>query len=548
MPENRESILIVEHDPEISSFLADQALKPFGFKTTVEADSSAAIQRIMTDPPEVLLVDIGLPGLSGKDILVALNAQSIQVPVIMLAGRGMENKVLPAFRLGAVDALFWPVREAEVISAVERALNQKRVEREREQLALRLRQTNQELQQRVQELTTLYNIGKAAVTVSDQKVLFDRLVQGAVEVTGADAGWFLHRDDYSRAFLLKAQLNLPHNLVDNLDRPWDDGLSSMVAISGEPLAIHGAPLKRFKIAPLGNSALVVPVKVKREVIGILEVIRKSDQAFSIANQKLLEAIADYASISIVNARLFHYLEERAHILQHSMNQAEISAKIQAALLQETASLLMQSRQYAAEHIRQLLKQQGRLNLEQVERLRSTQQSLKQIGSLLERLPPPPKSLKEREVFNLVETIRNSVDRYQPLAQESKIVVEIRLPGEPVLVRANPSHILAVLDGLISNAIKFSLHGGQIQVNLANEPHHTAHIQIQDAGLGISTDDQALVFSGKYQSEALAAEQFGGAAIGLPLIREVIELNGGKIWFDSTLGSGTIFHITLPIAS
>lgn len=546
MPENRESIYVVEHNREISSFLANQALKPLGYRLTVESDSSAAIQQIAVDPPDVLLVDIDLPGLSGKDMLVALNAQSIQVPVILIAGRGMENKVIPAFRLGAVDALFWPFREAEVVSAVERALNQTRNERERDELASRLRQANQELQQRVHELTTLYNIGKAAVTVSDQKVLFDKLVQGAVSVTGADVGWFLRRDDFSRAFLLKAHLNLPRALANNMDKPWDDGLSSMVAISGEPLSIHGTPIKRFKIAHLGSSALVVPVKVKREVIGLLEVARKADQAFSVANQKMLEAIADYASISIVNAQLFHYLEERAQSLQQSMDQAEINALIQAALLQDTTRQLVQARQYAQEHVTQLLKQQDRLNLEQVERLRSTQQSLRQMGFLLESLPPPPKNIKERESFNLSRLVQSRVESFLPLARGSRLALETRLPSDPVSVRANQAHIVAVLDGLISNAIKFSLQEGVVLVSLEHAQPDHAHVQVQDSGIGISSNDQALVFSGKYRSDALAAEQFGGAAIGLPLIRQVVELNGGKIWFDSTLGGGTNFHFTLPV--
>lgn len=547
MLENRESIFIVEHNLEISGFLANQALKPLGFQITIEADSSAAIQKISAAPPDVLLVDINLPGLSGKDVLVALNAQSIRIPAILIAERGMEDKVVPAFRLGAIDALFWPMREAEVISAVERALSQIRSERERERLAAKLRQANQELQQRVRELTTLYNIGKAAATISDPKTLFNRLVQAAVSVSEADVGWFLRRDEFSRAFLLKAQHNLPRPLADNLDQPWDDGISSMVAISGEPLSIHGDPIKRFKIAHLGMAALVVPVKVKREVIGLLEVTRKSDQAFNVANQKLLEAIADYASISIVNGQLFHYLEERAHSLQQSTDLTEISAQIQAALLQDTSLQLSEAQKYAQDHIDQLLKQSDRLNLEQVERLRSTRHSLQQMRHLVATLPSPPKNYKDREIINLVKIIRSSIEQYRPLATQSKLVLESHLPELPVSIRANPAHIRAAVDGLISNAIKFSFQPGQILVRLEMEGQKNAHIQVQDSGLGISTSDQSQVFSGKYRADALAAEQFGGAAIDLPLIRQVIELYGGKIWFENSPGSGSIFHFTLPIA-
>jgi two-component system NtrC family sensor kinase len=318
MTSPRERILIVESDPEISDLIARQALRPLGYQVRVVGAAQVAIQDAVRLLPDVIIVNLNLPGLSGKDLLVALSSQGITPPVIVIAEKGMEGDVIQAFRLGASDYLSWPVREAEVVSAVERALSQVRARRERERLAQKFEKTNQELQRRVRELTTIFGIGKAVTSVTDQRTLFDKIIEGAVFVSEAEKGWLLLRKGNGKSFILSGCRNLPKSVESKVGQPWDDGISSLVALSGEALSIHGNPLKRFKVYRLGKSALVVPVKAQKEVVGLLVVIREEAVPFSPSNQAMVEAVADYASISLVNARLFEALEQRASSLQKAM--------------------------------------------------------------------------------------------------------------------------------------------------------------------------------------------------------------------------------------
>ena len=89
-------------------------------------------QEISRFVPDVVVTDMNLPDLSGKDLVVALSSQGIEAPVIVISHQGMEGDLIQAFRLGANDFLIWPVREAEVVLAVERVLKQVRSRRERE--------------------------------------------------------------------------------------------------------------------------------------------------------------------------------------------------------------------------------------------------------------------------------------------------------------------------------------------------------------------------------------------------------------------------------
>lgn len=314
-----ERILVVEGDPEVSDLIARQALGGSGFHVKVVDGAARAIQAAATFSPDVILVNMDLPDLSGKDLLVALSSQGIAVPVIVLAEEGQEADVIRAFRLGATDYLNWPLREAEVLSAVERALQQVRARHEREQLAQQLQRTNRELKRRVRDLSTIFSVGKSVTSLTNQHALFDRIVEGAVFVTEADRGWMHLRKGNRKGYVLSAARNLPKSKRVQFGQPWDDGISKLVGLSGETLTIHGKALERFKVARWGKSALVVPIKAQDEVVGLLVVVRKTAEPFDSGNQAMLEALADYASVSLVNARLFQALEQRARSLQAAVD-------------------------------------------------------------------------------------------------------------------------------------------------------------------------------------------------------------------------------------
>jgi DNA-binding response OmpR family regulator len=396
MATGKERILIVEPDPEIADLIARQSLTPLGYRVQVTRAAEEAINEIARFAPDLVIANLSLPGLSGKDLLVALNSQGLESPVVVIARKPGEGEIVQAFRLGASDYLRWPAREAEVVAAVERALTQVRARRERELLARQLNQSNQELQKRVRELTTIFAIGKAVISVTDRRSLYEKIVEGAVYVAEADCGWLLLRENRTQPFVLSGQRSLPESLAARLYKPWDDGLSSLVALSGESLAISGDPLKRFQAAQLGRAALVAPLKIKNEVLGLLAVMRQREQPFSPGNQSLLEAVADYASISLVNTRLFQALEERARSLQQAAENARQSEENKDAALQALQTELAAPLAGAIKSLEALAQgESARLNATQKGMLRNIQDQLAQAQRLLDGLAAAAGSPRER---------------------------------------------------------------------------------------------------------------------------------------------------------
>lgn len=547
----QDRILIVESDPLISDLISRQALQAAGFQTFVVADGSAAISRAMQLAPDLIITNLQTPGLSGKDLLVVLNSQRMDIPVIVVAAPGMESEVIQTFRLGAADYLILPLREAEIVQAVERILKQVHERRERDRLEKQLQKTNQELQQRVRELTAIFSIGKAVTSVTDQAYLFEKILEGAVGVTQADMGWLMLWDESSNAYLLAAQRNLPQAVTVRMNQPWDDGISSLVAMSGEPLCIHGDPVKRFKISALGQSVLIVPVKVQKQVVGLLVTVRRQSVAFTPSEQHLLEAVADYASISLVNARLFRAVEQRARAQQIAADNARLNEEITQTLL-ESVRRELDGPLSAASRALDGLNREATLSLNP-NRRRHMNDLLTAINTLAQVEAGIEQALSgmrqgSQGATDLVEMIQEAARRFSAVAEKNQVRIAVHFPEGKVLVPGTPGQLAQALDGFLSHALRSSIPSGQVEVQLEVTGGHQAHGAVSDGGHGLEPAETVALFDPKAQAALPVAQRYGGLGINLPVVKQIITSLGGKVWVESQKGEGTIFHFTLPIKS
>ncbi len=175
-----------------------------------------------------------------------------------------------------------------------------------------------------------------------------------------------------------------------MNMPMDDGVSALVALSGETLAMAGDPLQQFRIVNLGKSVCVVPIKVQSEVIGLLIVVRREARPFNKTEQTLLEAVSDYASISLVNARLFR-------ILNDTVQSSRESEKRQNAILEAIRSSVYEELKTTIYPVEVLLAgKSGLLAEEQRQALQTTRAALQRLARTAEKITPPvPITLKKK---------------------------------------------------------------------------------------------------------------------------------------------------------
>ncbi len=546
----KDRILIVESNPEISDFLANQALATTNFQVFQVADASSAINKAVQINPDLIITNLNLPGLSGKDLLIALSSHGITPPTVILASEGQEADIIQAFRLGAADYITWPVRETEVILVVERLLKQVHDRRDHLNLANQLQITNQQLQQRVKELTAIFSIGKAVTSITNHKILFDKILQISAQVSQSNLGWFLMKqEEKGKHFLLVSQYNMPEIFMSKMHKAWDDGISQLVAISGETLNISGDPIKRFKVKVLGESIIIVPIKIQRQVMGLLVLMRKQPDSFSQSEQRLLEAVADYASISFVNTQLFRSYEAREQALSSLVKNSQINEQIITEILFKTKNNLDQillDHQNSWTGLEQAFQSNdlegAKKNFESFEPF---MQELRNLSSLLQADPLSIRKNQE-QMFDLVLMVNDLIEYFEPILQYYQLSFEKEFSLESLNVAADPIHVYESLKGIISNAIQFCDTKGVIAIKIHQDSDSKVFVSISNTGM-IPAQTKGQLLNAQNYSKKQNKVRFGGIGIGLDLIQKIMFHYGGRIWVENHPDHDTTFHLSLTIA-
>ncbi|MEO6626245.1 MAG: response regulator [Burkholderiaceae bacterium] len=385
-PKRDEKILVVDDDPQVLEVVVKQTLAPQGYKVATSSDGNAALQVALQTAPDIILTSLDLPGLSGRDLITALRSRGNDSLIIATGPRGADSQAAQAIQLGAKDYLGKPLREAELVAAFDRALAEVRLRRERDQSSAKLAAVNHLLEKRVKELTTLAGIGKAVIATTDLTQLFARLLEAGLFVTEAEIGWLVLVDDSTGQNVLRAGKNLPKLSTLRLDQPWDDGIASLLMLSGEGLTLAGPAMARLRAGQVVKAAVAVPLKAREKVIGVIVAGNKTGRPFTERNQAMLSAVADFAVVGIVNAWTFKAMEAKLQNLQQAYD-AQASAGLGQPgeahkLAQQLRAPLLQVRGDLEPVVQS---QAGTLNAQQTELLRSARDRLAAIQRQLDAL-------------------------------------------------------------------------------------------------------------------------------------------------------------------
>jgi signal transduction histidine kinase len=135
------------------------------------------------------------------------------------------------------------------------------------------------------------------------------------------------------------------------------------------------------------------------------------------------------------------------------------------------------------------------------------------------------------------------ERQQDISPQHRIVVDIdRLPSSIV---ADPKAIDQVFTNLVSNAVKYSPEGGQIDVIGRVDGDHI-EVAVHDSGLGIPADELPQLFERFFR--ARTSTGIVGTGIGLHLVKQLVEMHGGTIGVNSIEGEGSTFIVTVPLGA
>jgi signal transduction histidine kinase len=147
--------------------------------------------------------------------------------------------------------------------------------------------------------------------------------------------------------------------------------------------------------------------------------------------------------------------------------------------------------------------------------------------------------------SIADVLQSGMTMHGERASRAGIALGLRVEPEEILVTADDRRVRQVVFNLLSNAIKFTPRDGRIDVS-ARLRDNVVEIGVADTGPGIAAHDVDRIFEEFDQGSGSAEQHVGGTGLGLPLSRKFVELHGGRLWVDSTVGAGSTFRFTLPL--
>jgi signal transduction histidine kinase len=147
-------------------------------------------------------------------------------------------------------------------------------------------------------------------------------------------------------------------------------------------------------------------------------------------------------------------------------------------------------------------------------------------------------------YSMPGVVQNVFTAVEPLAAEKKLALSLNIQPDLPVGRGDEQRITQVLTNLVGNAIKFT-EVGKVGVQVTST-NGTFTVAVADTGSGIAEADQQKVFEEFQQADSSSTRKKGGTGLGLTIAKKIIELHGGRIWVESSVGKGSTFAFTLPV--
>jgi signal transduction histidine kinase len=404
-------------------------------------------------------------------------------------------------------------------------------------------QTDQELAERVEELSIMQKIDRELNTSLDTDTVLRITLSWAIKFLGTDAGWIglvdngiINHINYV-GYEKKEEQDLPETiLLENIRKiDFDQKIEPGKIINNELFTFHSSTQEQ----------VLSPIYREGELIAIMLLESPSEIHFSNNQKRFLERLSDHASIAITNSKLYDEVHkaneaksEFVSLVAHELKNPMTSIKGYTELLTTGAAGEISETQLNFLSI-------IRNNTERMNALVSDLNDLTKIETGNIHLEMKPIVLDEM----VDELVRSLKKQFEQKNQTFQFIVESGLPA----LKADPNRLSQVLINLLSNANKYTQETGQItlvaeKTNQVGEKYFDqpiAHIWVQDNGYGISEQDQKFIFQKFFRSEDQNIRAVSGTGLGLNITRSFVEMMGGSIWFESEIGKGTTFHVVVP---
>jgi signal transduction histidine kinase len=298
----------------------------------------------------------------------------------------------------------------------------------------------------------------------------------------------------------------------------------------------------------GMKLLVVPIMRQQAAIGLLALASKQADAFPQELVAFLDRLSDHAAIALSNAQLYADLQAANNAKTEFISLVSHELKTPMTAIRGYTDLLAQGAVGAVNEAQASFLGTIRANVNRMSTLVSDLADVSRIESNRLRL--------EYSAIPVAEAVQEVARTTQAQIEAKSQTLALDLPADLPAVWADPNRVIQILNNLISNANKYSPAEARVTVRARREHNRwdekgapqVVHVSVADTGFGISAEDQEKIFQKFFRAEDQNIRESPGTGLGLNITRHLVEMQGGKIWFESELGKGTTFHFTIPVAA
>lgn len=553
MSESR--LLIIEAEASIGRTLTE-FLVSHGYDVTAVPDGKQGLTAAQSGQFDVILADLHSPQVEEADVVSILAEEAPNLPIVVIAKVGAENKAVAAMRQGAWDAIPKPIDHLEqVLITVERALEKVKLRDERDHAQERMQELSHSLDEAVtrhsqdllahnRELAALNRVSYAISDLLDIDTMLHRAIDAAMGAIEADAGLVRLLNPATHQLVVAITRGLSGSFLASVQAiPLSQGIVGQVASSGHPHL--GGELSRDPfLAPLSEvegfrSYLCVPLRTGQRIVGTLEMAALDDRAFSTREIEVLTAIGNQIGLAVARAKYAADLERananlrRLDTLREQFIQnVAHELRTPLALVHGYIEMLTQD---------ELDPEEQRMALDVASRRIKALVDLVHSITTLQDLDSQPVRKEKVRPSELVNTaIRMAAQR----ANTAAVILEDACSKDLPSFVGDFTRLAQALHQLLDNACKFSREHGIVTVTAQMTPD-TITISVVDQGIGIPLEQQELIFERFYQANGSSSRRYSGTGLGLAIAKEICEAHGGRLTVDSKLDQGSTFAIHLP---
>lgn len=303
---------------------------------------------------------------------------------------------------------------------------------------------------------------------------------------------------------------------------------------------------RGRLLPGAIAQMAIPIKRQDQVLGVI-LLEKCQGSFTEEECAFMVRLSDHAAIAISNAQLYAAIENANIAKSQFVSAAAHELKNPLTSIKGYSDLLAGGAVGPVNENQARFLATIRANAERMSTLVSDLQDISRIEAGQLQLEFSTVSIEEA-AGEAVHTLRRQIEER---GHTLRLTFSPDLPN----VWADSTRLIQIITNLLSNACKYTPPGGEIVIaaevirdhGTAGKTGRMIHLSVSDPGIGIGPEDQKKIFQQFFRSEDPRVREATGTGLGLNIARRLVELQGGRIWFESTPEKGTTFHFTVPVA-